>query len=109
MNIQLSFYFNLVKRRIHKHNEIINGMSFKKRTSNLLNLINFQQALKLMVSRMNIYRYRLRFLIELGMKLFIWPRNHTSHTKVYYNEFVANVLRDDVGIVIFDLRGHGGC
>ena len=97
MNIQLSFYFNLVKRRIHKHNEIINGMSFKKRTSNLLNLINFQQALKLMVSRMNIYRYRLRFLIELGMKLFIWPRNHISHTKVYFNEFVANVLRDDMG------------
>ena len=28
---------------------------------------------------------------------------------VYFNEFVANVLRDDIGIVIFDLRGHGGC
>ena len=27
----------------------------------------------------------------------IWPRNHTSHTKVYFNEFVANVLRDDMG------------
>ena len=39
----------------------------------------------------------------------IWPRNHTSHTKVYFNEFVANVLRDDIGIVIFDLKGHGGC
>ena len=38
----------------------------------------------------------------------IWPRNHTSHTKVYFNEFVANVLRDDIGIVVFDLRGHGG-
>ena len=25
----------------------------------------------------------------------IWPRNHTSHTKVYLNEFVANVLRDN--------------
>ena len=39
----------------------------------------------------------------------IWPSNHTSHTKVYFNEFFANVLRDDIGIVIFDLRGHGGC
>ena len=38
----------------------------------------------------------------------IWPRNHTSHTKVYFNEFVANVFCDDTGIVIFDLRGHGG-
>ena len=36
-------------------------------------------------------------------------RNHTSHTKVYFNEFVTNVLRDDIGIVSFDLRGHGGC
>ena len=31
------------------------------------------------------------------------------HTKVYFNEFVANVLCDYIGIVIFDLRGHGGC
>ena len=29
--------------------------------------------------------------------------------KNYFYEFVANVLRDDIGIVIFDLRGHGGC
>ena len=30
-----------------------------------------------------------------------------SHTKVYFNEYVANVMRDDIGIVFFDL--HGGC
>jgi hypothetical protein len=29
--------------------------------------------------------------------------------KIYFNEFVANVLLDVIGIVIFDLRGHGGC
>ena len=34
--------------------------------------------------------------------------NHTSHTKVYFNEFVTNVLRDNIGLAIFDLRGHGG-
>ena len=39
----------------------------------------------------------------------IWPTNHTSHKNVYFNEFVANVLRDVIGIFIFDLRGHGGC
>ena len=39
----------------------------------------------------------------------ISPRNHTSHKKIYFNEFVANVLRDVIGIFIFDLRGHGGC
>ena len=39
----------------------------------------------------------------------IWPRNHLSHKFFYFNEFVANVLRDVIGIFIFDLRGHGGC
>ena len=37
----------------------------------------------------------------------IWPRNHTSHKKFYFNEFVANAMRDVIGIVIFDL--HGSC
>ena len=37
----------------------------------------------------------------------IWLWNHTSHTKVYFNEFVANVLRDNIGMIIFDR--HGGC
>ena len=37
------------------------------------------------------------------------PPNHTSYTKVQFNKFVANVLHDNIGIVIFDLRGHGGC
>ena len=45
----------------------------------------------------------------LMLKQTIWPSNYTSHTKVYFNEFVANVVHDDIGIVIFDLRGHGGC
>ena len=39
----------------------------------------------------------------------IWPSNHTSHTKLYLNQFVASVLRDNIGIVIFDLWGHEGC
>ena len=39
----------------------------------------------------------------------IWPRNHTFHKIFYFNEFVANVLRDVIGTFIFDLRGHGGC
>ena len=36
----------------------------------------------------------------------IWPLNHTPHTKVYFNEFVANALGDNIGMIIFDLRGH---
>ena len=28
---------------------------------------------------------------------------HTSNTKVYFNEFVANALRDNMGMIIFDL------
>ena len=43
------------------------------------------------------------------LKQTIWSRNHASHKKVNFNEFVANVLRDDMGIIVFDLRGHGGC
>ena len=27
----------------------------------------------------------------------IWPSKHTSHTKVNFNEFVANALRDNIG------------
>ena len=38
----------------------------------------------------------------------IWLWNHTSDTKVYFNEFVANVLRDNMGMIIFDLQGFGG-
>ena len=28
---------------------------------------------------------------------------------VYFNELVANILHDIIGILIFELRGHGGC
>ena len=28
--------------------------------------------------------------------------------KSYFNEFVANALRDNMGMIIFDLRGCGG-
>ena len=38
----------------------------------------------------------------------IWLCNHTSHTEVYFNEFVANTFRDNIGIVNFDLRGYRG-
>ena len=43
------------------------------------------------------------------VKQTIWQSNRASHTKLYFNEFVANVLRDNIGIVVFDLRGHEGC
>ena len=33
----------------------------------------------------------------------------TSYRNFYFNEFFANVLRDNMGMVIFDLRGCGGC
>ena len=43
------------------------------------------------------------------VKRTIWPPNHRSHTKVYFNEVVANALRGNIGIVNFGLRGYGGC
>ena len=33
---------------------------------------------------------------DLAVKTYI-------HTKVYFNEFVANALRDNMGMIIFDL------
>ena len=30
------------------------------------------------------------------------------HTKVYLNGFIANALRDNIGMTIFDLGGCGG-
>ena len=32
--------------------------------------------------------------------------NHTSHRKIYFNEFV---LCDNIGMIIFDLQGCGDC
>ena len=29
--------------------------------------------------------------------------------KVYFNEFVQNSLGGNMGMIIFDLRGYGGC
>ena len=43
------------------------------------------------------------------LKQMIWPWNHTSHTKIFFIKFVANALRDKIGIVIFDLQPHKGC
>ena len=34
---------------------------------------------------------------------------HTSYRKFNFNEFIANVLRDNMDMIIFDLRGCGGC
>ena len=37
------------------------------------------------------------------LKQMIWPPTHRSHTKVYFNEVVANALRDNIDIVNFGL------
>ena len=39
----------------------------------------------------------------------IWLWNHRSQTKVYFNEFVANDLRDNMDMIIYDVQGCGGC
>ena len=39
-----------------------------------------------------------------------WLWNHTFHTKVYFNEFLANALRNNMGMIIFylwDCAGQG--
>ena len=53
-------------------------------------------------------------LFELLGVLWVLPYpashpNHTSYIKFYFYEFVANVLHDNMGMIIFDLRSCGGC
>ena len=65
----------------------------------------FIYNVRVVVQKMAIFSYFILLIIE-GCSMVqqtIWPRNHTSHTKVYFNEFVANVLRGNIGIVNFDL------
>ena len=38
-----------------------------------------------------------------------WRPNPTTYRKFDFNEFVANVFRDNMSMIIFDLRGCGGC
>ena len=38
----------------------------------------------------------------------IWLWNHTFHKKNFFNEFVANVLCDNMSMIICDLWGCGG-
>ena len=39
-----------------------------------------------------------------------WNRRFGCETtKVYFNDSVENVLRDNMSMIIFDLRGCGGC
>ena len=53
--------------------------------NNLINMRHVSQILELIASR----------------------PNHTSYRKVYFNEFVQNLLGWDMGMIIFDL--HAGC
>ena len=39
----------------------------------------------------------------------VWMVEQTIPTELYFNEFIANVLHDYMGIIIFDLQGLGGC
>ena len=60
------------------------------------------------------WRYNLRYLVNKRhgswtLEQTIWLWNHTSHTKFYFNEFVANALCDNIGMMIFDLQGYRGC
>ena len=46
-----------------------------------------------------------------GLKLEIdsTTAKHTSYKEVYFNEFVQSSLGGNMDMMIFDLRGYGGC
>ena len=37
----------------------------------------------------------------LQQTIWLWNHTHTSHKKIYFYEFVANFLRDNMGMIIF--------
>ena len=77
---------------------------------------NYTQILQIEYKRVErIKRNNLHILIfeSLGvLRLLSYPAshpNHTSYRKFYFNEFVANVLPDNMCKIIFEFRGCGGC
>ena len=71
-------------------------------------------AEKLSLSTMPLYDTRISNIRDMVVER--WNRqfgceisNHTSHQKVYFNELVADALRDNMDMIFFDLRGCGGC
>ena len=98
--IQLQGAINLVRFNLHK---------FKYGSYNIDFEANFQKLENPFLRLRSGHWLILLIIKECSMlEQTIWPSNHTSNTKVYINEFVANVLHGNIGIVNFDLWGHGG-
>jgi hypothetical protein len=48
-------------------------------------------------------------MFNLGTDDLAVKPDHTSQTRLYFDEFVANALLVNMGMIIFDLQGCGGC
>ena len=50
------------------------------------------------------------FLLVVGVEIdIITAKPYIQTWKVYFNEFVQNSLCCNIGMIIFDLHGYGGC
>ena len=77
-------------------------------TSYLIYVTKFAKEAQVKIPQMKSYITKTHYLINKRhgsqmLEQMIWPSNHTFHTKVYFNEFVANALLDNMGMIIFDL------
>ena len=45
----------------------------------------------------------------LQQMIWLWNQPYIPQKKVYFNEFVANALRDMMGMIVFDLWVCEGC
>jgi hypothetical protein len=63
----------------------------------LLNLQENNPVVETSIKKLNYVRSISSIFDKCSILLYtIWPSNHTSHTKVYFNEFVANALQDKI-------------
>ena len=93
----LNFYYATYLRK-KKKNSLVFPTRMYQRISTLVSFIQWRST--------NLINKRYG---SLTMQQMIWLWNHTSYRKFNFNEFVANVLRDNMGMIIFDLWGCGGC
>ena len=87
----LNFYYATYLRK-KKKNSLVFPTRMYQRISTLVSFIQWRST--------NLINKRYG---SLTMQQMIWLWNHTSYRKFNFNEFIANVLRDNMGM--FDLWG----
>ena len=97
----------MVKKPLQNKSIVVNQMN----NSSLDKIIGKEffegsQIFQFLIS--NLYYYLTRQVYWVLLYPASHPK-HISYRKLYFNEFVANALSDNMSMIIFELRGCGGC